>query len=649
MTTKDLPEDELEEDRDDAVIAVAMRYSAFALGLIVALVGLVIGFKYLNRKPETVAQPKPVGLPTVRSEADQPLPKLVLKDITDEAEITFVHNNGAVGEKLLPESMGGGCAFLDYDQDGDQDILLVNSKPWRFSKSSLSTGSPRKTTEPTSSLALYENNGTGSFRDVTEATGLNVLIYGQGCAVGDYDNDGAPDLFISGVAERDNHDVTLASSANTNEPTGPCRLFHNQAGKFIDVTKSAGVAGTPQDWSSSCGWLDYDNDGDLDLWVCNYVDWSRQFDLAQNFRLTGGERAYGRPQAFGGTYPHLYKNEGNGKFSEVSAAAGIRINAPTTGTPQAKSLGLTFHDFDRDGKLDVLVANDTVQNNLFHNRGDGTFQELAAIAGVAFDSDGNARGAMGLDVGCVRDDPRCACVAIGNFANEMTAFYVSAPGSLVFSDQAVANGIGPSTRLFLTFGVFFFDADLDGWDDIFHANGHLEADIAKVQASQTYQQSPQLFWNAGPDAATEFVALPKTSTGDEFAEPMVGRGAAYADIDGDGDLDILIAATGSKPRLLRNDQQLGHHWLRLRLHGNGTTANRDAIGARVDVELKSGRTISKTVNPTRSYLSQVELPISIGLGVDDGLKSMTVTWPDGKSQSIEVTEVDRMLDVEQAP
>jgi enediyne biosynthesis protein E4 len=662
MTEDRSPEEELEEERDDAVIGVALRYSVVALGLIVAAVGAVLGLKYLQKPIEIVVQPKPIGLPTVRSEVEQELPKLLMKDITDEAGIRFVHTNGAAGEKLLPESMGGGCAFLDYDRDGDADILFVNSRKWSY-PSSLYTAqiSPEKNrsgadqtltstadkSDSTSSLTLYANNGTGTFRDVTDEVGLKDSFYGQGCAIGDFDNDGAPDLFVSAVAERNSSVVTLATNSNDGQPSGPCRLYHNENGKFVDVTQAAGVAGTPKDWSSSCGWFDYDNDGDLDLWVCNYIDWSREFDLAQNFRLTGGERAYGRPQAFGGSYPHLYRNDGSGKFTEASAAAGIRINAATTGTPLAKSLGLTFHDFDRDGKLDVLVANDTVQNNLFHNLGDGTFQEMAALAGVAFDADGNARGAMGLDVGCVRDDPRCACVAIGNFANEMTAFYVSAPGSLVFSDQAVANGIGPSTRLFLTFGVLFLDADLDGWDDLFHANGHLEEDIAKVQASQTYAQSPQLFWNAGPEASTEFVALSKASTSEDFSKPMVGRGAAYADIDGDGDLDILISATGSKPRLLRNDQQLGHHWLRIRLQGNGTTSNRDGIGARVDVELKSGRTISKCVNPTRSYLSQVELPLTFGLG-DGEVKSVQVTWPDGKTQGVAIDGVDRLVDVKQA-
>jgi len=636
--------DDLEEERDDAVIGVAIRYSIIAVSLLLTVVGIALGIRMLIRPDIVVLAPQPINLPTVRSEGEQELPKIPFTDITETAGITFIHSNGATGEKLLPETMGGGCAFFDYNNDGFADILLVNSKPWTRD---IAVNGLNGSDNDLPTLALYENDGKGHFRDATIEAGLEVSLYGQGCAIGDFDNDGDSDLFISAVSEGGSETQSASGKVSDAAATGPNRLFRNDTGKFVDITGDAGVSGDPKDWGSSCGWFDYDNDADLDLWVSNYVEWSREFDLAQNFRLTGGERAYGRPQAFGGSYPHLYRNDGAGKFTEVSESAGIRINAPTTGTPLAKSLGLTFQDFDRDGNLDVIVANDTVQNNLFRNKGDGTFQEMAAIAGIAFDADGNARGAMGLDVACARDDSRCACVAIGNFANEMTAFYVSSPGSLVFSDQAVANGIGPSTRLFLTFGVFFFDADLDGWDDIFHANGHLEQDISKVQASQTYEQSPQLFWNAGPEAMTEYVALPPEKTGTDFAKRMVGRGAAYADIDGDGDLDVLIATTGARCRLLRNDQETENSWLRVRLQGNGVTSNRDAIGARIEVKCKSGRLISKLVNSTRSYLSQVELPITFGIG-NDTVESMTVTWPDGGSQEVATTEVDREINIVQS-
>jgi len=625
--------EEVQEERDDAVIGVAIRYSLIAITVIaMGIVATIAYFKW-SRKESEIADIQPVDLPAVRFEVTQELPSIPWTDITAESGIDFVHIHGATGEKLLPETMGGGCAFFDYNGDGFPDILFVGSKQWDHDNPAAAT--PANDDPPASSLRLYKNDGTGNFTDVTSDVGLDVVMYGQGCAIGDFDNDGKPDIFISGVSE------------SASGP-GPNRLFRNLGESFIDVTAATGVGGEAGDWGTSCGWFDFDNDGDLDLWVCNYVQWSREFDLAQNFRLTGGQRAYGRPQAFGGAFARLYRNDGDLKFTEISEAAGIRIVAPTTGTPLAKSLGLVFHDFDRDGYLDVMVANDTVQNNLFRNMGDGTFREMAALAGVAFDSEGNARGAMGIDVACAREDARCACVAIGNFSNEMTAFYVSSPGSPVFTDQAVANGLGPSTRLFLTFGVFFFDADLDGWDDIFHANGHLEEDIAKVQSSQTYAQSPQLFWNAGPESATEFIALPVESTGKDLPRPMVGRGATYADIDGDGDLDVLIMASGAKPRLLRNEQQTDNRWIRVRLVGNGTTCNRDAIGGRVDLTLKSGRTISKFVSPTRSYLSQVELPLTFGLGKEN-IDSIQVVWPDGSEQTVAVPEANRLIEVHQQP
>ncbi|MGV3484383.1 MAG: FG-GAP repeat domain-containing protein, partial [Planctomycetaceae bacterium] len=452
---KTVRDEELEEERDDAVIAVAVRYSAIALAVLLAGVGTLFAIKYW-RKPAVVAvAPIPVSLPKVREEVDRPLPSLPMVDITRQAGITFTHHNGAAGEKLLPETMGGGCAFFDYDGDGDADILLTNSKPWAHAQPKAGEKAPDLPT-----MALYSNDGTGKFEDVTAEAGLDAVLYGQGCAVGDYDNDGDADLFISAVSERTtNNESTDSANAKpaTETPMGPNRLYRNDDGKFVDVTRAAGIDGKAGDWGTSCGWFDYDNDADLDLWVCNYVDWSREFDVAQNFRLTGGERAYGRPQAFGGSYPHLYRNDGDGRFTEVSKQANIRIDAATTGTPQAKSLGLTFFDFDRDGNLDVLVANDTVQNNLFRNMGDGSFREMATLAGIAFDAEGNARGAMGIDVGCARDDPRCACVAIGNFANEMNALYVSQRDSLVFADEAIAEGVGAASQHLLKFGLFFFD------------------------------------------------------------------------------------------------------------------------------------------------------------------------------------------------
>jgi len=605
------------EDRDDAIIGVAFRRSVAVLAAVAVLgIGIVV-YRWVTAKAAPVAPPPPVVPPQVRARPAVEIPALPFTDITAAAGITFRHENGAAGEKLLPETMGGGCAFLDYDGDGDQDLLFVNSSRWPWD--------PRPITDPPPTMALYQNDGRGHFTDVTAAAGLNVTFYGQGVAVGDYDRDGDVDLFFSAV--------------------GKNRLFRNDAGRFVDVTEAAGVAGVDSQWSTSCGWFDYDNDGDLDLFVCNYVQWSRRFDLDQNFQLLGGAgRAYGRPQNFPGTFPYLYRNEGQGVFVEVAEQAGLHVKNPATGVPAAKSLGVTFADLDADGYLDVLVANDTVQNFLFHNQRNGTFAEIGVLAGIAFDNDGNARGAMGIDCARFRNSPHIG-VAIGNFANEMSALYVSHGPTLQFVDEAVATGLGPQTRLELTFAMLFLDLDLDGRTDLVSANGHLENEIHRVQESQQYEQPPHLFWNAGADQPTEFVPVPEAKCGPDYLKRMVGRGGAFADIDGDGDLDLVFAATGQSPRLLRNDQQTGHHWLRLSLRG--TASNTLAIGAQIEVKV-AGRTLYGQVMPTRSYLSQVELPVTFGLGTARQADRVLIRWPSGLTRELHDLAADRVHHITEA-
>jgi hypothetical protein len=606
-------EDAPERD-DDSVIGRAFLGSI----AIFACLGLIFGTSYYflrGTKKVEKAVAEPISLPERREMPTAVVPTAQWIDITDSAGIHFVHNSGSAGEKLLPETMGGGCAFFDYDADGDQDLLLVNACAWPNN---------RVANVPDTTLALFQNDGTGKFTDVTKEAGLDLSVYGMGVACGDYDADGYVDLFISCLGED--------------------RLFHNDKGHFRDVTEQSGVGGDAQAWSVSSGWFDYDNDGDLDLLVCHYVDWTREFDLAQEFRLLGGkERAYGGPQRFGGSFPSLFRNDGSGKFSDVSKEAGFQVLNPATSVPMGKSLGLVFEDFDNDGFLDCVIANDTVQNFLFHNQGNGQFEEVGAMVGVAFDATGAARGAMGIDAAAFRNNMSVG-VAIGNFANEMSALYVSKGRSLQFYDEAVANGFGPATRLELTFGVLFMDFDLDGRLDIFQSNGHLEEDIAKVQSSQRYAQSPQLFWNAGPEFTTEFVKCRDAETGPDLQKPMVGRGASYADIDNDGDLDVIAVGCGQKPRLLRNDQKLQNHWIRVKLVGNGS--NRDAIGALVEIQVGE-KTQSRRVNPTRSYLSQVELPLTFGLGMSDEIDRMVIHWPDGKKQTISKPQVDRLLVIEQ--
>ncbi len=610
------------EERDDTVIARALKQSVAVFLVVAVVVALILAARdWFAHDGPPITKRTPLQVPQVPKRPEADIPRVPFSDITDEAGIDFVHENGAYGDKLLPETMGGGCAFLDVDSDGDQDLLLVNSRRWDWDT--------RPKPKQPARMALYENDGSGHFSNVTAQWGLDVSLYGMGAAVGDFDNDGHPDLFISAV--------------------GHNRLFRNTGTDFEDVTTTAGVAGSDSAWSSSCGFFDADADGDLDLFVCNYVGWSKDFDLAQNFTLDGTLRAYGQPQKFPGSAPYLYINTGNGTFQDVTSTAGIEVKNSGTNVRLAKSLGVAFADLNNDGHVDLVVANDTVRNFLFLGNGDGTFREEGRQAGIAFDTNGNARGAMGIDIGHFRNSKELG-IAIGNFANETTALYVRrtlANQLPVFQDEAVSNGIAPPTRPELTFGVFFFDSDLDGRLDIFAANGHLEADINIVQASQHYRQPPQLLWNCGPQHENEFVALEPEQCGQDFVERMVGRGASFADIDGDGDLDLLITSVGGQPRLLRNDQELGHHWLRVRLTGT-SQVNRSAIGAWVDLHTKQGIR-SLQVMPTRSYLSQTELPVTFGLGSIDRVDKLVVRWPNGTSQEIVDPAIDHLIDIAQDP
>lgn len=617
-----------EEEKDDAIVGQAFVWSGSLLLLLVAA-GVGIALWARSQKLPVVEQKTILDKPQVRVAPVVEVPAMPFTDITESAGIRFIHENGATNEKLLPETMGGGCAFLDYDGDGDQDILFVNSCRWAWDE---------RPVEAKPTMALYRNDGDCKFVEVTQDVGLDVTFYGQGVAVGDYDGDGDADLFVSSVGPNVAEGVKL----RTEQGTGSNRLFRNDGGKFVDVTTEAGVAGCEDDWGTSCGFLDYDNDGDLDLFVANYVKWTRAFDKSQPFTLTGGDRAYGRPQDFPGTFPYLYRNDGGGKFTEVGKSAGLHVTNPHRKEVAAgKSLGVTFADFDNDGWLDIAVANDTVQNFLFRNEGNGTFAEEAILRNIAFDQQGQARGAMGIDAARIRDGQAMA-IAIGNFANEMTAFYVSQGDSMQFTDEAIATGIGPQSRIELKFGTLFVDVDLDGRLDIVSANGHLENEINKVQASQTYEQPPHFFWNCGPASKTEFCPVPKEKCGEDYLKRMVGRGAATADIDGDGDLDLLFAATGSAPRLLRNDQQLGHHWLRVDV--TGAKGQRSAIGAKVEVETDTGKFTSQ-VMPTRGYLSQSESSALLGLGKSESINSVTVTWPGGVKKIVESPEINRVLTV----
>jgi hypothetical protein len=586
-----------DETQDDEIIGVAFRWS-IVVALVAAALVAVTWWLTRDKAIPTAVEETVLESPAVLSgEVAPELPRLPFADVTEAAGVSFVHQNGATGDRLLPETMGGGVAFTDLDGDGDADLLFVNSRAWPWNGE---TGE-----EPGS--RLYLNDGAGRFSDATAGSGLERPIYGMGVAVGDADGDGHQDLFLSAV--------------------GHNRLLRGLGkGRFEDVTRAAGVAGGEDSWSTAAAFLDYDQDGDLDLYVANYVEWSRELDLEVDYRLAGIGRAYGPPSNFPGTQPYLYRNEGDGRFEEVAEDAGLFVSQAGSGVAVGKALAVVVEDVNGDAWPDLIVANDTVRNFLFINEG-GRFREEGIERGLAYDNSGHATGAMGIDA--FRDTGTGGlAVAMGNFANEMTSYYVSMDGGGLFSDDAIIAGIGPARRSVLSFGLFFFDADLDGRLDLLQANGHVEDDINLVQASQHHAQPPQLFWNCGPTCPRRFVAMPGERLGD-LASPIVGRGAAFADMDADGDLDVVLTAAGGPARLLRNDQSAGHRWLRVRLEGR--RPNPFAVGSLVRVR-GDGLDLQRRVDSTRSYLSQTEMTVTFGLGDATDAVVVEVTWPDGSIQ-----------------
>jgi enediyne biosynthesis protein E4 len=601
---------------DDAIIGTAFKGSLAVFAGILLLGVCIWGWQQRapEKAPEQVTE---ISVPNVPDRQPVTVPSLVFEDITREAHIDFLHVNGAYGDKLLPETMGGGVAFLDYNQDGAQDLFFVNSSYW---PDHMPEGHPQAT------HALYANDGQGHFTNVTKEAGLDLVDYGMGVAVGDYNNDGWPDLFLTTVYQN--------------------RLLQNQQdGTFNDVTQATGLAGRSTAWSTCAAWFDLENDGDLDLYVGNYVRWSPEIDFEQGATLTGIGRAYGQPMSFQGDNPFMYLNNGDGSFTDISESSGVQVKNTATGVAVAKSLGVAPVDLDFDGWMDLVVANDTVQNFVFHNQKDGTFKEMGSMSGIAFDSYGKARGAMGIDTARFRDDDAIG-VGIANFANEMTALYVGSPADLIFTDEAIPVGIGPASRRALKFGLFFFDYDLDGWQDMLTANGHLEEEIQQIQESQHYQQSAHLFWNAGPSQGCRFQEVSAEKAGKALFHPIVGRGSAFGDIDGDGDLDVVMTQVNGAPLLLRNDHQMNHRWLRLKLVG--TSSNRDAIGAWVHARL-GGQDLWRQVMPTRSYLSQSELPITLGLGASGDIELLEIIWPGGQVQALGPLPLNTLHVLKQQP
>jgi len=529
------------------------------------------------------------GVPTQASSSNSP--GFHFTDVTAQAGILFQHNSGAFGGKFLPETLGSGCAFLDYDRDGWQDILLINGSDWPGHKKSRTT------------LRLYHNNGNGTFTDVTQRAGLDVELYGMGVAVGDYNNDGFPDILITCVGQN--------------------RLFRNTGkGTFVDVTNAAGL-GKREGFSTSALWFDYDRDGLLDLFVCNYVKWSPETDVFCS--LDGKHKSYCTPEAYRGATCWLFHNRGNGTFEDVTATSGIFDSS-------SKSLGVALFDQNQDGWPDLLVANDTQPNKLYRNQHNGTFKDSAVEAGIAFSSEGKARAGMGVDVADF-DNSGTPGVAITNFDNEMIGLYRLSGRS--FEDIAPQSGLGIASRNSLGFGCSFLDVNLDGWLDFAVANGHIDETVRNIRGNVGYAQPPQLFLNNGKASFREVAS----EVGGSFDQPKVGRGLAYSDFDRDGDLDLLITTNNGPAHLYRNDQQSGNRSIRFRLVG--TKSNRDAIGAIITVHT-GGLTQTRMVKGGSSYLSQSELPVTFGLEKHDRVERVVIHWPSGQTEDYKNLSAGRL-------
>ena len=507
---------------------------------------------------------------------------LRLVDVTATAGINFRHNAGSFGGKLLPETLGAGCAFLDYDCDGWQDILLINGMDWPGHVHARTT------------MCLYRNNRNGTFTDVTKSAGLDVPLYGMGVAVGDYNNDGFPDIFVSAVGQN--------------------RLFRNTGkGTFVDVTSASRLGGR-QAFSTSALWFDFDRDGLLDLFVCNYVRWSLDHDVFCS--LDGKHKSYCTPEAYRGETCWLFHNRGDGTFEDVSPSSGLFDTS-------SKSLGVAMFDDDRDGWPDLLVTNDTQPNKLYRNRKNGTFEEVGVREGVAFSSDGRARAGMGVDTADIDGSGRQS-IAITNFDNEMIGLYQPA-GNDSYEDVALKAGIGLPSVNTLGFGCLFADLSLKGSPDLVVANGHIDDTVRNIRGNVGYAQSPQLFLNDGQGHFRDVAGR----VGKEFEQPKVGRGLACGDFDRDGDLDLLMTTNQGPAYLYRNDLTNENRSIRFRLIG--TKSNRDGIGSLVRIEC-GGKVQERMVRSGSSYLSQSELPITFGVGRQDLIERVVIEWPSGRTE-----------------
>lgn len=522
-----------------------------------------------------------------RDPSELTMPVTLLSEWEDTG-VDFVHFNDASERRLLPETMGSGLAVLDFDRDGWPDIYFVNGAPLTGSKGQNPTGQ------------LYRNLGNGRFQNMTAGSGLDVTFYGLGVAAGDFDNDGWTDLAVTALDSN--------------------RLFRNLGqGRFQEVTEEAGGVGTG--FSTGAAFFDYNRDGLLDLFVVRYIPWSIQQDVA--CRPYGQQRTYCTPEVYPTVSNQLFKNVDGKRFVDVSEEAGIA-------TYQGKGLGVVVFDYNRDGWPDLAVANDTVRNFLFVNRGNGEFDEVGEVAGLAYSESGAARGGMGIDVADA-DRDRYQDVAIGNFSQEMVGFYKGTEDGF-FVDDAAQAGIGIPTLMTTAFGTLLEDLDGDGWLDLFVLNGHIEPNIAQLQRGQSYRQPLQLFRNLGNGNFQPLLeGIPSLE--------VVGRGLASSDLDLDGDMDFILTQNGDRAILIRNDHS-PRNWLQFKFQG--VRSNRTGWGTVVQIST-GNRSWRRELSSGRSYLSSSEPILTFGLGNMTAVDEVVVIWPSGERDTIKAPEINQRL------
>ncbi len=525
-------------------------------------------------------------------------------DATAQSGVHFKNNNSPTPEKYLIESMTGGVALFDYDNDGWPDLFLVNGA--RIHAGQSDSEAPDKT-PPEFWNRLYHNNHDGTFTDVTEKAGVRGSGFGMGVATADFDNDGFEDLLVTNY--------------------GSVILYHNNGnGTFTDITQKAHVL--TEGWMTSAGFFDYDNDGKLDLFICRYVDWKFSKNIYCGSKVEGG-RAYCHPDNFKPVSNYLFHNNGDGTFTDVSTKSHI------AGSP-GKGLGVVFEDFNNDGRLDISVANDSFPQFLFLNNGDGTFTETGVAAGVAFTDDGKTFAGMGTDAADIDDDGKPDIVTTA-LSNETYAYFHNT-GNGMFNYDTNVSRLGEITRLFGGWGMRIFDYDNDGFKDLFFANSHVMDNVQKMQPHIEYLERLLLLRQVDH----KFVNV-SAQSGAIFSEKWASRGAAFGDLDNDGDIDIVVSTCGGPAYILKNEGGNQNAWVGLNLRG--TRSNRDGIGARVKLTSESGRVQYGLVTATASYQSAQDKRFYFGLGQEKSIRKIEIAWPSGTKQVLQNPPVRRILQI----